>query len=109
MRFGKNAEFGGSLFLPPDVNLRGRIFADAHERKPGLDAARFQGADPRSKFALDLRRNGPPVNKVVEKHQPGDPKRATYSTTWIRWMVITGVFHRASRLSSPVTTMRRFL
>ena len=48
----------------------------------------------------DLRGDGATINEIIRRHYG--------STTWMRWMVSTGVsFQRSARPSSPVTTMRR--
>ena len=62
MRFRKNAQLGARLFLATDVNPGRRVFPDAHKRKPGLNAARFQRGDAAGQFALDLRGDCAPVN-----------------------------------------------
>ena len=75
-----------------------RAETDADERESGLNTARFQRRDAAGEFAQDLCRDGSPVDEIARRHQ---------SSTWIRWIVMIGVFlQRSSRPSSPVTTMR---
>src|SRR5271170_7511617 len=99
MRFGKNAEFLAGFFLAADINFRCRVISHADEREAGSHAALFQFTDARGEFALDLRGDGAAGNEIVRRH---------HSTTWIFWMVITGVFFQRSAMpSSPVTMMCR--
>ena len=99
MGFRINPQLRAGLFLPAHIYLRSRVFADPHERQPWLKAARLQSGDASNQFVLQFPGDGPSVNKVDGRH---------YSTTWMFWIVRTGVFpQRSSRPSSPVTTIRR--
>ena len=66
--FGKNAQFGAGFFLAADIDLRGRVFAHAHEREARLHAARLERGDALREFALDLRGDDPSVNEVRRRY-----------------------------------------
>jgi len=62
VRFGNDAQFRAGLFLAPDIDLGGRVLADAHERESGRNAAPLEFGDPRGELGLDLRGNRASVN-----------------------------------------------
>jgi len=93
--FGKEAKFGTGFFLAPDVDFGCRVFTHANEGQARLYPARFEGREAGRKFALDLRRDEPPVNEVRPRY---------HLITWMRWMVRTGVLcQRSSKPSWPLT------
>ncbi len=64
--FRKDAEFRASLFLATNIDFRGRVFTDAHEREAGLNTAPLQVVDdPQQRIAEEFRRDGAAVNDVV--------------------------------------------
>ena len=117
MRLRNNAQLGAGFFLATDIDLGGRVLADAHKSQPGNHAPGHEGGHLRRQLALDLRGNGPSVNEVV--HVESVPANGYFfvfaaganfdfgaEMTWISLMVSTGVsFQRGSMASWPVTVM----
>ena len=55
--------------LHGDIDLRGRIFAQAHKGKVGLHTALFQGGDALGGLGVDLVGDGTAVHEIGPRHQ----------------------------------------
>src|SRR5713226_661998 len=65
---GADSEGGACVLLAANINLRGRVLADAHEGQAGLDAACLQGRYPQARLIQKLLRDGPSVYEVRGCH-----------------------------------------
>src|SRR5260370_21355345 len=65
---GADSEGGACVLLAANINLRGRVLADAHEGQAGLDAACLQGRYPQARLIQKLLRDGPSVYEVALRH-----------------------------------------
>ena len=99
MRFGMKAEPPARAFLHADIDLRGGVFADAHEGEAGLESAGFETRKAPGGFRVELLRDEATVNEVRHPHH--------CSTGWRVSTLMTGVLgQRSSSNSSPVMRMR---
>ena len=67
-RFGKDAQLAAVAFLHPDVNLGGRVLANADENQAGTNAAGFEGSDPPGGLGVKFFRDRPTVDKIGKTH-----------------------------------------
>src|SRR5206468_2857076 len=90
-----DSEPGADPFLHAHVNLRGRVFADAHKSQARLHALLFQEGNAPGVLGVNFFGDGPSVNEIGGRHQ---------GTTWIDSTSMMGVLtQRWSMSSSPVT------
>src|SRR5687768_13062625 len=92
-----NLEAGAGAFLHPDIDLGGGVLADADKSQTGLEAFGLQQSNTISQLAGNLCGDRPTVNQLARRHQ---------GITWSVSTSMTGVRHRTSRYSSPVTATR---